>query len=181
MKKFFSLFLLLLISFKLITSWKCGADQLKLKPKGIDISKLSKKRRLASNYEPIKILADYSNLRLTSGISQDTIQKVMQLINEVCEEFSKILKVIPINMKLNLDENEVKQYCEVDNLGAGFENYFLFNDLVIFPYFDSTLASNVLAAAGMCMFLNEIYRPIFGILLINPNLSFNKKNTDLYA
>ena len=180
MKKRISLFLLLLISFKLITSWKCGADQLKLKPKGIDISKLSKKRRLASNYEPIKILADYSNLRLTSGISQDTIQKVMQLINEVCEEFSKILKVIPINMKLNLDENEVKQYCEVDNLGAGFENYFLFNDLVIFPYFDSTLASNVLAAAGMCMFLNEIYRPIFGILLINPNLSFNKKNTDLY-
>ena len=180
MKKRISLFLLLLISFNLITSWKCGADQMKLKPKGIDISKLSKKRRLANNYEPIKILPDYSNLRETSGISQEVIQKVKALTNEVCNEFSKILKVTPINSQLDLAEDEVKQYCEVDNLGTEFKNYFLFYDLVILPFFDSTLASNVLAAAGMCMYLSEIYRPIIGVLLINPNLSFSKKNTDLY-
>ena len=139
MKKRNSFFLLLLISFNLIISWKCGADEMKLKPKGIDISKLSKKRRLANNYEPIKILPDYSNLRETSGISQEIIQKVKTLTNEVCEEFSKILKVTPINSQLDLAEDEVKQYCEVDNLGAGFKNYFLFYDVVILPSFDLTL------------------------------------------
>ena len=30
------------------------------------------------------------------------------------------------------------------------------------------------------MYISENYRPIFGVMLINPNLSFNKKNTKLY-
>ena len=179
MKKTYILFFII-ISFQDIISWKCGADQLKLKPKGIDFSKFENKRRLSSNYSPIKIYADYSNLNAGGGISSDVIQQVKELVDETCQEFSKILNVQHIGTRIQLDKNEIKQYCEIDNIESGYQNYFLYNDLIIFPSFDSTLGSSTLAAAGMCMYISENYRPIFGVMLINPNLSFNKKNTKLY-
>ena len=179
MKKVFILFIIL-ISFEQIINLKCGADQLKIKPKGVDSTKFENKRRLASNYQPIRILADYSNLIAGNGISSDVIEQVKELIDETCQDFSKILSVVPFASRSLLSENEIKQYCEIDNIGSDYQNYFLFNDIVIFPYFDSTLSSSTLAAASMCIFLSNIYRPIYGVVAINPNLSFNKKNTDLY-
>ena len=179
MKKKYILYLFLII-IQIITCWKCGADQLKIKPKGIDLAKYSNKRKLASSYSAIRIMADYSNLRATSGISDSTIEQVKQLIDETCNEFSKILEVVPIGTQLSIGEDDIKYSCDVDNIGSGYQSYFLFSDLVIFPTFDSTLATNVLAAAGMCMYLTESIRPIYGVLLINPNLSFSKRNTNLY-
>ena len=171
---------ILLISLQIITCWKCGADELKLKPKAIDLSKYGNKRRLANNYNPIRIMADYSNLRAISGVSEATIEQVKTLIDETCNEFSKILRVVYLNTRLDISEDDIKYSCEIDNIGNGFQNYFLFSDLVIFPTFDPTLSTSTLAAAGMCMYLTENNKPIFGVLLINPNLSFSKKNTDLY-
>ena len=171
---------ILLISLQIITCWKCGADELKLKPKAIDLSKYGNKRRLANNYNPIRIMADYSNLRAISGVSEATIEQVKTLIDETCNEFSKILNVVYLNTRLDISEDDIKYSCEIDNIGNGFQNYFLFSDLVIFPTFDPTLSTSTLAAAGMCMYLTENNKPIFGVLLINPNLSFSKKNTDLY-
>ena len=179
MKKKYILYLFLII-IQIITCWKCGADQLKIKPKGIDLAKYSNKRKLASSYSAIRIMADYSNLRATSGISDSTIEQVKQLIDETCNEFSKILEVVPIGTQLSIGEDDIKYSCDVDNIGSGYQSYFLFSDLVIFPTFDSTLATNVLAAAGMCMYLTESIRPIYGVLLINPNLSFSRRNTNLY-
>ena len=172
--------LLLLISINLITSWKCGADQIKIKPKSIELKQVESKRKLANSYENIRIIPDYSNLRATSGISNEIIEKVRRLIDDTCNEFSKILKVIPSAYNLAGYENTIKQSCDIDYLGSGYENYLIENDLVIFPTFDSTLASNVLAAAGMCMYLSANHKPLMGIVLINPNLSFTKKNTELY-
>ena len=171
---------ILLISLQIITCWKCGADELKLKPKAIDLSKYGNKRMLANNYNPIRIMADYSNLRAISGVSEATIEQVKTLIDETCNEFSKILNVVYLNTRLDISEDDIKYSCEIDNIGNGFQNYFLFSDLVIFPTFDPTLSTSTLAAAGMCMYLTENNKPIFGVLLINPNLSFSKKNTDLY-
>ena len=159
---------------------KCGTDQLKLKPKGIDSSKFANKRRLSSNYQSIKIKPDYSNLNAGNGISSDVIKKVEELIDEICLDFSKILSVTPIASVSQLTENEIKQYCQIDFIDSDYQTYFLFNDLVIFPYFDSTLSISTLAAASMCIYLSDIYRPIFGVVAINPNLSFDKKNTDSY-
>ena len=178
MQKKYILYLFLII-IQIITCWKCGADQLKIKPKGIDLAKYSNKRKLASSYSAIRIISDYSNLRATSGISDSTIEQVKQLIDETCNEFSKILEVVPIGTQLSIGEDDIKYSCDVDNIGSGYQSYFLFSDLVIFPTFDSTLATNVLAAAGMCMYLTESIRPIYGVLLINPNLSFSKRNTKL--
>ena len=171
---------ILLISLQIITCWKCGADELKLKPKAIDLSKYGNKRMLANNYNPIRIMADYSNLRAISGVSEATIEQVKTLIDETCNEFSKILNVVYLNTRLDISEDDIKYSCEIDNIGNGFQNYFLFSDLVIFPTFDPTLSTSTLAAAGMCMYLTENNKPIYGVLLINPNLSFSKKNTDLY-
>ena len=125
-------------------------------------------------------MADYSNLRAISGVSEATIEQVKTLIDETCNEFSKILNVVYLNTRLDISEDDIKYSCEIDNIGNGFQNYFLFSDLVIFPTFDPTLSTSTLAAAGMCMYLTENNKPIFGVLLINPNLSFSKKNTDLY-
>ena len=51
------------------------------------------------------------------------------------------------------------------------------NDLVIFPIFKSDLSSSVLAAATYCLYKS---RPLMGVLLLNPKLSFTKNNTDNY-
>lgn len=66
---------LLLIPIQIIICWRYGANELKIKPKGIDISNFGNKRRLASQYRSIRIFADYSNLRTTSGVTDETVQK----------------------------------------------------------------------------------------------------------
>ena len=171
---------LTLISINIIVSWKCGADQIKIKPKGIDLSKINGKRKLANNYQNIRIKADYSNLGTTGHISNEILEKIKRLIDDTCKEFSKILQVIPSSISLTGYEDTIKQSCGIDNIGNNYQNYLIENDLIIFPIFDNTLANNVLAAAGMCMYLTESYKPIMGLLLINPSLSFTKKNTELY-
>ena len=53
--------------------------------------------------------------------------------------------------------------------------------LAVFPSFESSLGDNALAAAGACITDGRSRpRPIFGILYINPQLSFSIKNTDIY-
>ena len=97
-------------------------------------------------------------------------------------------------MKLNIDAHKfylflinlrieliiIKENCEIENIDRNYQDFFLSSDLVIFPSFDSTLPKIALASAGMCMFLTQSVRPIFGVLNINPNLSFSIKNSDLY-
>ena len=83
-----------------------------------------------------------------------------------------------INLRIELII--IKENCEIENIDSNYQDFFLSSDLVIFPSFDSTLPKTALASAGMCMFLTQSVRPIFGVLNINPNLSFSIKNSDLY-
>ena len=83
-----------------------------------------------------------------------------------------------INLRIELII--IKENCEIENIDSNYQDFFLSSDLVIFPSFDSTLPKIALASAGMCMFLTQSVRPIFGVLNINPNLSFSIKNSDLY-
>ena len=125
-------------------------------------------------------MADYSNLKAENGITSEIVEKIKEITNEVCDEFSRLLKVVPLNSKINLEADEIKENCEVENFDSNYQDFFLSSDLVIFPSFDSTLPKIALASAGMCMFLTQSVRPIFGVLNINPNLSFSIKNSDLY-
>ena len=165
--------------FDIIIPWRCGADQLKIKPGFLNISKEEKKRRLSNYYTPIKIMADYSNLKVTDSINTQTLEQIKSLIDETCKEFGKFLKIQHLNVELAGNEDIIKEQCEIDSLGANYEKYLVNNDIIIFPSFDSQLGGGVLAAAGLCLY-SENLRPLGGILLINPNLSFSKKNTDLY-
>ena len=69
-KYIFSFFLL--NSLDLILSWKCGADQIKIRPAAIPPTMEQKNRRLIySTKNPIKIIADYSNLGTINSINTE--------------------------------------------------------------------------------------------------------------
>ncbi len=169
-----------LILINIIISWKCGADQLKIKPGVLNTEKEEKRRRLLSGYTPIKIKADYSNFKTNSLINEETLNKIKNLIELTCQEFGKFIKIQHVNIKLEGSENTIMEQCEVNSLETGYENYLIDNDLIIFPSFDSTIGVNTLAAAGSCLHSSTNNRPYAGVLLINPELSFGKTNTELY-
>ena len=178
-KYIFSFFLL--NSLDIILSWKCGADQIKIKPAAIPPSMEQKNRRLIySTTNPIKIIADYSNLRATGSVNTETLNRIKNLLDQTCEEFGRFIKVEHINVELAGNENLIKEQCQINNLGVDYQNFLIKNDLVIFPLFDETLGNGVLAAAALCLYSGSNFRPYAGILLINPNLSFSKRNTDIY-
>jgi hypothetical protein len=177
--KLILILLLFLNLFNIIASWRCGADQLKIKPGVIKTGTEEKKRKLISNYRPIKIIADYSNFKTNELINEETLKKIRNLIEETCEEFSKFVKVEHVNIQLAGNENTIMEQCEINSLGQGYENYLINNDLIIFPSFDSTLGVGVLAAASLCLY-TTVLKPVAGILYINPGLSFDKSNMELY-
>ena len=173
-------FLLFLFLFDSIKCWKCGADQLKLKPAAIHPLKEEKRKLSYSYYTPIRIKVDYSNLRTSNLIDSTTLTKIVNLIEETCAEFSRFIKVQHLSATLSGSETLIKEHCEINSIGEGFENYLIENDIIIFPAFDSTLGVSTLAAAALCLYSSSNLRPYAGVLLINPELSFTKRNTEIY-
>ena len=171
---------LFLNSFYIAKSWKCGADKIKIKPGPLKLPVQDKRRRLINSYTPIKIFADYSNLRATGSINSQTLEQIKNLIDETCQEFQRFIKVEHNTINLDGYEELIKEQCQIDFLGPDYTNYLTNNDLIIFPSFDSTLGTSTLAAAGLCLYNSATLRPHAGVLLINPDLSFSKRNTHLY-
>ena len=179
--KKYIIFFFLLNSLDLILSWRCGADQIKIKPGAIPPSLEQRNRRLIYTVRnPIRIFSDYSNLRETDSLNTETLNRVKNLLDQACEEFGKFLSVIHVNVDLTGQENYIKQQCQINTLREDYQNFLINNDVVLFPMFDSTLGNGVLAAAALCLYSGSSFRPYGGILLINPNLSFNKRNIDIY-
>jgi hypothetical protein len=95
MKNFlFLTFLLINICF--IQNQKCGADQIKLKPKPISLKSrktqnLSKVK--ADSYSPLTIGYDFSTLQKPSSMSSSTFTTIKNSLISVSEEFSKIIKI----------------------------------------------------------------------------------------
>ena len=56
-------------------------------------------------------MADYSNLKAENGITSEIVEKIKEITNEVCDEFSRLLKVVPFNSKINLEADEIKYLC----------------------------------------------------------------------
>ena len=179
-KPFFLVMILIIINIGIC--WKCGADQIKkrIKPAPLKLPEDNNRRRLDSRYAPIRIFPDYSNLKETSSIDSNTLQRIRSLISETCNEFSRFLKIAHYGVDLSGYENIIKEQCAIDSLGSDYENYLKYFDVIIFPSFDSTLGNGVLAAAGLCLYSSSTLRPYMGVLLINPELSFSKTNTELY-
>ena len=173
------IFIFLFLLFNEIICWKCGKNLLDIKPRTIDIGEENEKRRLAADYTKIKIGYDFSNMKKPSTMSDETYQKVIRIISETASEFRKFLSVQHTDIRIDATKDEFKQGCRLDDLSNDYENFFVDNDVIIFPFFKE-VGQNVLAAATMCLLVSRTLQPIGGILYINPKISFDSKNTDIY-
>ena len=173
---------LILINIETILGGPCGADKLKISPKPLDL-KVNKAipitKTTADGYTPIKIGYDFTTLQRPSGMTTSTYSLVKSLLQQTRVEFSKFVQVQHTNFDLSGSADDIKELCELDTIGAGYADFLVTNDVIIFPQFDSTLGSSVLAAAAPCIVTNS-NRPYGGVLYINTNLNFNKGNTNQY-
>ena len=176
-------FVLIFVNLELIMSGKCGSDQLKLKPKALNLTKKIKpnlKKIKADSYTPISIGFDFTSLERPRTMSSSTFSKVKSLLKETREEFSKFLKINHESVSLEGALETLLNACELDKIGQDYENFLVDNDLIIFPMFSEELGYGVLAAATYCITLTKNSRPVAGVLYINSSLNFDSTNTDLY-
>ena len=163
---FIFLFLYLSQNFYFSYEHRCGVDLIKMKP--FKISENKYKRKLSSEFNPIQIRVDYTQLQIQSPKSINYYKKIF---SNVIKYISSLLSVQHI--KLELEANYIKQSC-TDIFSNDAENWLYENDLVLFPYIDYDFDDDVLAAASACLILNN-YRPVGGIIGINNNVMVNKK------
>ena len=184
--RFFTI-LLVLSSINEIFNFKCGADQLKLKPKELKFDKetndkILKKVTAASN-TPIKIGMDYSSFRKPSAMTTTDFNTIRGIIDETLTEFQKFLRIQHANIDLTGERETIMEGCDLDTISSSYSRFLIDNDLIVFPSFSNSLGDNVLAAAGSCLtytLSTKKIRPVAGILYINPKLAFDKTNTKEY-
>ena len=168
MKSYFIfLFLYLSQNFYFSYEHRCGVDLIKTKP--FKLSEKKYKRRLSSEYSPIKIKVDYTQLQI----------QVPSKINFYKERFTNIIKYISSllsveHINVDLEDEDIKSYC-TDTFGNNAETWLYENDLVLFPYIESDYDDDVLAAASACLILTN-YRPVGGTIAINNKILNNRKN-----
>ena len=179
MIKIFNLFLIL-FHIGISLSFKCGTDDLKIKPKTLKLKSNIKTSSILKDtaYTAIKIAYDFTTLSKPSSMTSSTFEKVKSILKETRTEFSKILKVQHYSIDLSGELNYIMQSCDLSNIGEGYEDFLINNDLIIFPSFES-LSSGVIAAAAPCLIL-ENSRPVGGVVYINNNLNFDISNADFY-
>ena len=177
--KLFLIFALFLFSFSEINCLKCGADKLILNPYHIGPSESDERRRLDAIYSPIKIGVDYSSFT-SSSLSDSTLNEIKSILEETLNEFSKFLQVQHTDIDLTDQQESIKKSCGLDTIGSGYENYLVYNDVIIFPMFSDNLGNDVHASAAYCLTNGNRPRPVGGVLKISSSLSFDKSNMHLY-
>ena len=152
--KIFSLLLMLFNIEIIICTSKCGTDTLKIRPKKFNMtSKVetsSIKSTSSDSYTPIKIGYDFTTLKKPSTMNATIFSDVKSILKETREEFSKILQVQHKDFDLTNKLNEIKDNCDLDTIGADYQNFLIRNDLIIFPMFYS-FSEGILAAAAPCI------------------------------
>jgi len=172
MKSYFIfLFLYLSQNFYFSYEHRCGADLIKKKPFIIPENKF--KRRLNSEFTPIKIKIDYTRLKIEV---KGNINYFKERFSNIAMYLSSLLSVQHINVGLN--DDLVKECTNISENNVG--TWLYENDLVLFPYINENFDDDILAAAAPCLILNN-YRPVGGFIEINKNvLSNTKRDIDAY-
>ena len=171
---------IIIICINSISTFQCGFDELDLEPSPLNITFPNKKRKTQSEYQPIKIKADYTNLQIIEPVKNSTLKLIKQAIEETLSEFSKFLNVQHKNIGLKGIKEQIKAACQLDDIDNDYENYLIDNDVVIFPYFRNDLNPTTIAAAAYCLYDINTFQPYFGVLCINANIQLYKKNTKRY-
>ena len=137
--KAYCYFILVLIIFSKIkaTTYRCGTDDLKLKPYNIEPTKEEKerRRRLSSSYQPISINVDYTSFLRPSVITSQIYNRIKNIIGETLKEFKKFLLIQHVSIDLSKYLNEIKESCNVDEVSANYANFLKDDDVVIFFFF----------------------------------------------
>ena len=175
----FILFLISPIIINEMYCFKCGTDKLKLKIKKINSNEIGNKRRLVKEFTPIKIGVDYTSFRKPSSLSSKNFENIKYLIEDTIKEFQRFLKVQHEDIDLTGKKDTIMDYCDLNSIGNGYRNYLIDNDVIVFPTFDDSLGEKVIAAASACLIADN-FRPIGGVLYLNPDISFDIKNTNTF-
>ena len=171
---------LIVFSNNKIKCFRCGANELKLNPYHIKDSNDTEKRRLDEEYSPLKIGVDYSSFLMPSKMRVETFNFIKNVIEDTLNEFKKFLKVRHKDIDLTELQDEIKESCELDLIGADFNNFLIDNDVIIFPKFYINISENIHAGSAYCLTNGVHPRPVAGVLFINPDLPFNKFNSNIY-
>ena len=179
--KTLTLLLLLLISINIeeILNWKCGTDNLKIQPKELKIKRLNINPTGPTDYVPIAIGYDFTTLKKPDSMSDSIFSDVKKILKETREEFSKFLKITHKEIDLSNYKKEIVENCGLSFIGQDYSNFLIKNDLIVFPIFKD-LGNDVIASASPCVTESSTYRPIAGVLNINPKLDFESINVEYY-
>ena len=169
-------FILISISFMKVLSFNCGSSQI-----NNTIHKVpspESKRKLANAYTPIKIKMDYTYLE-SQGKSEYLTTKVKDVLDKTISIFESLLSVNHIEFKF--ENIHATYYCGIKKYSNDIINWGKDYDLVIFPYFNDSLAStSIQAGATACFTIEETMQPKMGIVMINPNLNFLQQNSEKF-
>ena len=179
--KTLTLLLLLLISINIeeILNWKCGTDNLKIQPKELKIKRLNINPTGPTDYVPIAIGYDFTTLKKPDSMSDSIFSDVKKILKETREEFSKFLKITHKEIDLSNYKKEIVKNCNLSFIGQDYSNFLIKNDLIVFPIFKD-LGDDIIASASPCVTESSTYRPIAGVLNINPKLDFESINVEYY-
>ena len=186
LKLFISIKIIMLISFSKykVNCIKCKVDKLKINPGILDFSENVPKRRMdteSDNEEDnhIKIFINKCNFKNpATGMDQSIYNKINDLLNETITAVQQLLKIEHEDISTINAQETIKQRCNLD-IVENYEKMLIENDIVIFPSFKDDLDDDVLSVGKFCL-ITKKSRPCGGVLYINPNINFEKENSDLY-
>ena len=177
---------LIISSINEINSLNCASNKIKINSGVLHIPNYKSRRRMDNkddnkNYTNIKIGVDYTNFKETNLTNQSNCNKIKELINETITDFQKLIKIEHRKINLTNIKNSnitIKSRCNLETLNENYGDFLIDNDVIIFVSVKNDL-DDILVSGSNCLFTFD-YRIIGGVLYINNNINFTKKNSDLY-
>ena len=198
----FSIRLLLIISLIILAEnkykpkYRCGTNDLKIKPKALkpkfEINKESPsyKRRMEDmdeeGFKSFKIYIDKSTIK--TQIEGDELDLILNSLDKAAGTLQNLLRIQPLLYGYQFSNEELEDLdlveWEKDKFGdEALENEIDMNtlgiDLVIFPILDE-MEKEVIAAASPMYTQEENSQPILGVVYINSFIDFEKINVEKY-
>ena len=160
-----------------VFGFKCGTNELNhIKPHKVSVPEA--KRKLDTDYKPIKIKMDYTYLESQKRSSELT-ERIKKVLDKTVSDFESLLSVQHANFYYH--QKFFSDYCGVPIYGGDYGTWGNVYDLVIIPYFNESLSgSTIQAAATACVAITETLQPKMGIVMINPNLDFSQTNSEKF-
>jgi hypothetical protein len=161
----------LLINFT-IAEEECGFEKYKLKTFH-KFEEEEKSLRILQNqqYEPIRIVVDYTTLESQSSLSDQLKSKIKQVVESAKSVIQNIIKVKRLTQKIMISRcnTNISIADEIKNGGVN-------ADLIIFPFVDTDMQGTTQAYASTCVISTRNSRPIAGFIGFTKNLNFQKNN-----